>query len=1165
MELTTEQKQAIDASGMSVAVSAAAGSGKTRVLISRIIKRVCEDNGDISRILAVTFTKAAAAEIVARLLKALGEKLAEDPSNRHVARQALMANSAKISTVHRFCLDVIRDNFERLSLPSDISVGDETKLEILSRKVMEKLVDDYFEGDVSDEEKIEDFPTFFDSFASRGKSSFFVATLLDLYDELAAKRNFIDSIDESIQLYKNVNAANFLDSVWGIELLDYSRALFGHYKRELEDAVELAGVNTDYLKAKPFFEYDLAFANDMLALIGAPDYFELRSKLENYAPSRISFGQNVQKTEEMKFFQSERTRFIEDVRGLRDKFFSFEESDLNVTFDATEELLKNIKTFLKAFHKRYGEEKLRRGVISFADMEHMALSLLWDRENDAPSDVAIRVCDGFDEIYVDEYQDTNEVQDKIFSLIGREDNVFCVGDIKQSIYGFRGAEPRMFDKILSGREKFSDGFRGKKTKIFLSKNFRSSNEIIDFCNGVFGKIMNVEREKYGEDEKLHYGREESCGDVEISVLGKRIKGDNAPAPEAQYVARRVAALIRAGREPKDIAILLRGKRYAGEYESALKELGVPVKNAEDEGFFESGEVLLMLSLLNVIDNPSRDVYLAATLKSGLFGVTLDELLYIRRGSDGSLYDALCAFTEKTGFKKGKRFLAFLEKYRALVTSLPCDKLIWQLYMETDILSLAGAGSDVDNLGAEQAKANLIQLYNYSRQFGANSYHGLYDFISLINDIIEKKETVKLSPFKTAGDAVSILTIHGSKGLEYPVVILSETSAAFNSDEAKDNTYLGRLGVTTRLAHSSGFGKLKSPAYMISQIPERAAKIEEEIRVLYVALTRARDKLIVTGSSSNGVSFSDIGEYAYRAKYFTDYALRRTNRYLDLIGVACAGHGGYVVANDLGDLPAEKVAAKEMKRDEMTLVEARRLVNERLNYEYPHAVLTEVPAKVAVSELYPDLLDDGESAEIKEAQLGYVPRFLAGEDDVVTAAERGTATHTFMQFFDFDRVEKDGVRAEIEYLAEHKYIFNTDIKKIDVRGIEAFLRSDVAKKMRTSSEVWREKRFILSLNADEFSEKEETKAALRGEKLLVQGVIDCAYRDGDGKIVVVDYKTDHFARGTPRAEIESVLRERHTRQLTYYKKACEMLFGKVSRVLIYSFALNDTVEIYGGQI
>ena len=1165
MELTKEQEQAINARGMSVAVSAAAGSGKTRVLISRIIKRVCEEKGDISRILAVTYTKAAAAEIVARLMKAIGDKLAEDPSNRHVARQALMANSARVSTVHRFCLDVIRNNFERLSLPSDLAVGDETKLGILSRKVMEKLVDDYFEGDVSPSETIEEFPTFFDSFASKGSSQIFVSNMLDFYEQLSKKKDYIDSIDESIQLYKNVNAANFLDSAWGIELLKYSRELFEHYARELKDAVELSRVNQDYRKALPSFEYDLALAKDMLTLLEAPDYFALKARLAQYDPPRIDFEKGIQKTEEMLFFQDERTKYMKDARALRSNFFSFEEKDLNETFAATEELLEKIKTFLKAFHKRFSAEKLRRGVIGFSDMEHYALSVLWDRENDAPSDVALRIRKEFDEIYVDEYQDTNEVQDKIFSLVGREDNVFCVGDIKQSIYGYRGAEPSIFDKKLDDREKYYDGFKGTKTKIFLSRNFRSSNEIIDFCNCVFDKIMNVEKEKYGENEKLHYGREKLFDDVEISVLPRRKAGDKSPAPEAQYVARRIAALIRSGVKQKDIAILLRNSKYAGEYESAMKNLGISVKNVVDENFFESGEVLLMLSLLNVIDNPSRDVYLAATLKSGLFGVTLDELLYIRRGSDGSLYDALCAFTEKTGFQKGKRFLAFLEKYRALVPSLPCDKLIWQLYIETDILSLAGAGSELDNLGAEQAKANLIQLYNYARQLGASSYHGLYDFILLINDVIERKKTVKLAPFKTAGDAVSIMTIHGSKGLEFPVVFLSETSSQFNNDETKDSIYVGRLCVSTRMAHSSGFGKLKSPAYMISQISERAGKIDEEIRVLYVALTRAKNKLIITGSSSKPKSFSDIGEYAYRSKYFTGYALRRTNCFLDYIGIACAGRGGYVVANSIEDLPEGNAAAEESERDEMTLVEARRLVNERLDYEYPHAVLTEVPAKVAVSELYPDLLDDGESGEIKEAQLGYVPRFLASEDEDVTAAERGTATHTFMQFFDFDRVEKNGVRAEIDYLAEHKYIFDTDVKKIDVRGIEAFLRSDVAKKMRTSRDVWREKRFILSLNADEFSEKEETKAALRGEKLLVQGVIDCAYRDEDGKIVVVDYKTDHFKRGTPREEIESVLRERHTRQLTYYKKACEMLFGKVSRVLIYSFALNDTVEINGGQI
>lgn len=1159
MEPTTEQKQAIESRGMSVAVSAAAGSGKTAVLTRRIIERVCAPDGDISRILAVTYTKAAAAEIVSRLSKALSEKLASDPSNRHIARQSLLVSSAKISTVHHFCLDVIRDDFERLSLPSDFSAGDANKLEILSRKVMDKLIDDYFEGNVCGDEKIDDFALFSDTFGSPKSTDALIATALKIYEKLSCKAKFIDALDENIQMYKNVNAANFLDSPWGVEIIGYTRALFLHYEKELSDALEAATVNDDYLPAAAALSYDHDFASYVLSKLGAADYRELSGIINGYAPPKLTFKRGAVLSPEMEFFKAERGNFKDDVRKAASAYYSFSEREIEFTFAETAKRISEMKTFLKAFDRRYREEKTRRHVISFSDMEHYALQILWDRENDAPSDAARRIRDGFDEIFIDEYQDTNEVQDKIFSLISKENNVFCVGDVKQSIYGYRGAESRIFEKILDGRKKYEEGTSEQKAKIFLSKNFRSSNEIIDFCNGVFGKILNVVSNKYGDDEKLNAGLGISCGDVEIAVLPK---GDaDELSPEAQFVARRVAALIEGGRKMSDIAILLRGSKHAADYERALKMMNIPVKNTMDSDFFESGEVLLMLSLLNVIDNPARDVYLAATLKSRLFGVTLDELIYIRRSGEGTLYDALCKFTEKTGFQKGKRFLGFLDKFRALVPSLPCDKLIWQIYIETDILSLVGTDGSFENYEAEQAKANLIQLYNYSRQFGANSYRGLYDFISFINDVIEQKETVDLSQFKTAGDAVSIMTIHSSKGLEFPVCIISDTGAAFNDEESRSSAFYGKLGISTRLYHPSGFGKIKTPAFTAALIPEWRVKLDEEVRILYVALTRAREKLIITATSSRPDELAG-GGYDMRARYFSEYALMNTKKFIDLVGVGCAGRSGYSVVSDNGVLPAPK-EKKSVGGENITPIEARRLVVKRLNYEYPHAALTRVPAKVAVSELYPDLLDEGEE-EIKEASFDYVPRFLAGTDDDATAAERGTATHTFMQFFDFDRVEKNGVRAEIEYLAERKFIFDADVPKIDVRGAEMFFRSELAKKIKSAKEVWREKRFILSFDADEFTKDETTRAALKGEKLLVQGVIDCAYRDGDGKIVVIDYKTDHFKRGTPRAEIESVLRERHTRQLMYYKKACEMLFGEVSRVLIYSFAINGTVEIYGGQ-
>ena len=1160
MELTTEQRHAIESRGMSVAVSAAAGSGKTAVLTRRIIERVCSPGGDISRILAVTFTKAAAAEIVARLSRALNEKLAEDPSNRHVARQSLLVSSARVSTVHRFCLDVIHEYFDELSLPSDFSVGDETSIRIISEKVMEKLLEDCFEGNVPTEEKIADFGTFYDTFNGKMKKYSFAETMMNVYEKLSCKTKFIDALDDSIQLYKNVDASNIMTTVWGEELRRHVESMCAHYREMLSDAEKLGDENEDYLPTQAAFSYDRRFTDLILSKLEKASYGELFAIMSSYAPPSLTFKRGAPKTDETEKIKAFRNKFKSAIRDTCSRYFDIPEKEIEYTFSETARRLSEMKTFLKAFDRRFREEKTRRHIITYSDMEHYALRVLWDRENDAPSAAAIRIRDGFDEIFVDEYQDTNEVQNKIFSLISRSDNMFSVGDVKQSIYGFRGADPTIFEEILDGREKYFDGMKAEKAKIFLSKNFRSSNEILDFCNSVFDVVMNVGKKRYGDDEKLNPGLDKSLGDVEISVLPTGEKGAYI-SPEEDFVARRIAALLKEGRRPSDIAILLRKGASAVGFERALKRLNVPVKNTEDKAFFENGEVLLMLSLMNVIDNPARDVYLAATLKSRLFGVTLDELLYIRRFADGSLYDALCAFTEQTGFQKGRYFLKFLEKFRALAPSVPCDKLIWQIYLDTNILSVVGSDKNLENYEAEQARANLIQLYNFSRSFGKNTYRGLFDFISFINDVIEKKEKVKLSPFKTAGDAVSIITIHGSKGLEFPVCFVSNAAGKFNKEDDRSNTLFSKLGVATRLAHPSKLGKIKPLPYYLALNAQNRASIEDETRLLYVALTRAREKLIIT-ATGDGVDLSCDGEYARRAKYLSEYALFGSESFLDLIGLSVAGRGGYRIVTS-GDVEAAAPVREEKQADDVPFSYARRVVDERLSFRYPREVLTEVPAKVAVSDLYPDLLDDGEE-EVKEAKFDYLPRFLSEEDEYVTAAERGTATHTFMQFFDFDRAEKDGVRAEIEYLARRKFIYDTDVSKIDVRGIERFLRSDVAKKIRSAKEVWREKRFILSFDAKDFSEREETREALGDEKLLVQGVIDCAYRDGDGKIVVIDYKTDHFKRGTPREEIEKTLRERHTRQLMYYKKACDMLFGEVSRVLIYSFALGDTVEILGGK-
>ncbi|MBO4429299.1 MAG: UvrD-helicase domain-containing protein, partial [Clostridia bacterium] len=1151
-----QQKQAIEARDVSVAVSAAAGSGKTSTLTQRIIERVCaaDGSGDISRILAVTYTKAAAAEIISRLEKALTKKLAENPANKHIARQSLLVSSARVSTIHSFCLSVLRENFSRVSLPSDISTIDDTPLDVLMRSTMEELIDECFERDR--ESGTKKYSELFDTFGALGNGKAHLKTLADLYEYLNYKLNFLNCIDDFIQLYKNIDASNFFDSCWGKELRDYTFGMLSHYKKTLGDGLKTAEENAPYDYLTDMFRKDVNYI-DLLygAFISGADYFEICEKVGDFTSDNIPRKTVKNGIKAMAFYKDEHKAFGKKAEEFLKKYYSFTREDISYASRHTVEMLSTLKEFLTEFDARFRAEKARRHVVSFADMERFALEILWDAEKDAPSDVALRYRDEFDEIYIDEYQDTNEVQDKIFSLISRNNNKFCVGDVKQSIYGFRGAVPDIFEKLLDEREKYVDGFSGDSAKIFLSSNFRSSYEILDFCNCVFDKLMNVGQKRYGEDEKFRTVEPRHCGDVEIAAFptGK----DPSVSPEAEYVARRIASLVEEGRKFSDIAILLRADKRTKDFETALNRLNIPFVNGRKKKIFENAEVLLMLSLLNVIDNPSRDVYLAATLKSPLFGVTLDELIYIRRSADGSLYDALCDFTEKTGFAAGKKFLAFVDRFRALAQGMPCDELIWQIYLETDIFSLVGSGEDLREYEKEQAQANLIQLYNYARKFGGSSYRGLYDFISFINNAIEGKTDIKIGQFNTAENAVRIMTVHESKGLEFPVCFFSDTSAIYNRSDLMRDVIVGKYGIVPKLVHDSGLGKIKTLQYLVSLIPKKREIQSEEIRILYVALTRAKDKLIITGTSASALDVAPEGVNETAGNDLTEYSINEITNNFKMICVAAAGKNKCKPASAVGAPSSQPEPPKGDAAS--TLVGAKKLVRDRLSFEYPYGGLSSVPSKVAVSRLYPDMLDDSET-EVKTASFDYVPRFLASEDEGSTAAERGTATHTFMQFFDFGRVEQYGVKREIKYLAEKKFIFDSDVDKIDVRGLERFFKSDLAKKIRASSEVLREKRFMMSFPAEEFTSSDELKTKLEDEKLLVQGVIDCAYRDEDGKLVLIDYKTDHFKRGTPREEIEKTLRERHTRQLGYYRRACEEMFGEVSHVYIYSFALGDVVEI-----
>ncbi len=1193
---TPAQRDAIYAQGKSIAVSAAAGSGKTAVLTRRIIEKICAEDGlgDLSRILVVTFTKAAASELVSRIADALADELAKNPNNKHIHKQSLLVSSAHISTIHSFCLDLIRTNFQKLNIPADFSAADETEITLMMQSIADELISDHFEGTLRQgEESIENFARFADTFGDITHTEKLSETIISLYKLLSSTIEFLDSIENFRKQAKLSHELGFDGSPWELVIREHLESFLLHNRNIYSAALDYIAENDILFKYTDAFSYDFNFIERLLFAVQNKKTYRIISEIiSSYAPPKLAVIRGIAGDKKIAYFKEMRSDFADGLRKIAQTYYSYSEESLALALLGTEQALADLSTFMKAFEKRFSEEKKRRHIITFSDMEHDALALLWDKTTNTPTELALSLQKSYDEIYIDEYQDTNEIQDKIFTLISKDDNRFNVGDIKQSIYAFRGAEPSIFSSLLESRPKYTEECDEKAVKIFLSENFRSSSEILSFCNCVFEMLMNTESNAYGEDEKLNCGSGKHGALPAIYLLPKEKKDKYAREDaeseenvlgEADFVADKIATLLQGKTlangntiKPSDIVILLRSASTSSAvYEDALKRRGIPCRNAAAIEFFESPEVLLMISLLSVIDNPFRDIYLAAALKSPLYGVTLDELLYIRRyQKEGSLFEALRKFTEDKNFAKGKKFLHDRDRYTHLATETPCDRLIWQIYNETGLFSIVASDKTRAVYEIEQAKSNLITLYDYARGFERGGFKGLSGFISFINDVIAGKAKMDISQFASPGEVVNIMTIHKSKGLEFPICFLVGTAKRFNFPEGKEKTvYNSRLGIAMKLPSESGMARLETPLRVASLLDLKRHAIAEELRVLYVALTRPKEQLYITASvdMEKAEELRETNAYLMKNRFFSSYALRHAPSYYELLMTALASeHGRCDICIPMESplsSPVETTPAAEedtvSATEQMTLMEAKCLVHERLDFSYPYMKMTKIPSKLSVSKLNPTVLDEpDDSAEISDVPtVTSMPNFLRKEEDsLITAAERGTAMHTFMQFCDFGRVRADGVEKEISRLAEEQFIFETDKAKMNVRKLERFFESSLAAAIFASERVYREKRFILKYPARLFSDAED-KDVLENEEVLVQGVIDCAFYDKDNELVLVDYKTDFFPRGTPRNKIEAVLRERHSRQLGYYQFACEKIFGVFPKhTFVYAFALDDTVEI-----
>ena len=1161
---TDEQIEAITDKSPDILVSAAAGSGKTAVLTERLIRKLTDTVSpvDISRILVVTFTEDAANELKLRIRDAITAAMAEHPSNKHLQRQYLMLPSAKISTIHGFCLDLIKSNYELLGLSPKIRVSDEGQNSLLMQQVADTVIDGYYSA-LPEYDDIDGFVDFADNFITLQDTSL-TARVIDVYKKLQSYPEGIDFLAKSAEGY-NLPNGDISSTLWCRELFSHLKRFINYYLEIFDDAIKVLSNYPDISdKYIPSFDSSIDVLRTLLNAVESGSYDKVREQINELSFSRMGSKRGYDDDDTLKFFKSIRSECSAELKNLKSTYFSFAPEALRSSAITSKDYITKFHRLLSKFDKRFSYEKRKRGIIDFNDMERMAYSLLIHSDGSYTA-LASEISERYDDVCIDEYQDVNSLQDGIFKSITRGTNRFMVGDIKQSIYGFRGAEPEIF----------ADYRKDDDVKLIsLTHNFRSDKTVIDISNEICGNLFKKfgNTVPYDKSDELYFANGSSeMQEPEIVVIESASASDSDTDPdpdenesnaEARYVAKRIKDLVDGGVSPSEIAILLRSaKKEAKLFENALSSYGIDSRNKEQKDLFTNPEVVLLFCILNVIDNPSRDIYLAGALKSPLYNVTLSELAEIRTYSENcTLFDALVKYTEDFSFKKGEHFLTKLDEYRKQANK-PVDRLIWHILCDSGLLAHAS-----DNvISPKGGKANLMKLYETARSFESGSFKGLYNFIRYINDVLNS-DTVLSSP-SSADDngTVQIMTIHKSKGLQFKYVFICGTAKRFNTlDESSDIIIDKDIGTALKLSDESGLATVDTLYRRIAALEIRKKSLEEEIRVLYVALTRAKSKLVIVASAKDVGKLKELSLYKKYLGASSGYVYSKKPNYISWILLSQSSvPTRFINEEELTSPESTNNASEERENadlDEDRVEELAKEFSDRFAFKYPSLEASKIPAKLSVSELYPTILDDFDDSmklsESKQTRMR-VPRFINENEE--RGAMIGTATHQFMQFCDLDRLKTDGVSAEIKRMSDLGYLIPAVASLVNTYAIKRFIESDLYSLMKDAKTLNRELRFNVHLSASAFTENKDT--VLNNERVLVQGIIDCLFETADGKTVLLDYKTDYIPKEMSELDAEKTLIDRHVTQLSYYAAACKTIIGKeVDKVVIYSFGLGKAIEI-----
>ena len=1159
MAWTKEQEKAIYQKGDNILVAAAAGSGKTAVLVERIVNKIINEKIDVDKLLVVTFTNAAATEMRERVLDAIYKKLEDNPDNLMLQKQIVLLNKSHISTIHAFCLEVIKNNFYKTNISPNFRLANTPEIELLKMEVLEEVFDNLYE------EKNENFIKLIDTYCVYRSDDNLKEIILKIYRYIQSMPYPEEWLEKQVEKFNLDLEQDFSKTVWGQLLIKEAKEDIEETINMLKNVAKKLQLEIDLNKWYLIINDDISGLEEIAEMENWDDfYIKMQDlKFKTWAQDRKIVSELKDNAKAV------RDKVKAKIDDLKNKIFIYDSKQANNDIFAMYETLKEIKNVILKFISEYQKAKLQKSIIDFNDIEHLALQILVQKNEKGkyePTEVAKEYQEMFEEIAIDEYQDSNEIQEEILKQISRGNNIFMVGDVKQSIYKFRQAKPELFLQKYNTYD---------NNKIQLFANFRSRKNILDLSNVIFENIMSEEFGSidYNENEFLNVGqeyietKEKTLGKAELHIIDASVETEEVQDEilenaeiEAKFVAKKIQELINGNYvvydkkqgyrklQFKDIVILLRKTaNVAPIYEKELENLEYPVFSDIGTNYFESIEIQTIMSLLKIISNPDNDIALVTVLRSPIGKFTDNELIEIRlENQNESFYNALLS-SEKLK-EKIDNFLELVEDFRTKQEYLKLDEFIWYIYEKTGYLNYVSLMKN-GNLKA----ANLRMLFEKARDYEQGSFKGLYNFINFI-DKVTKGNTDMGAP-KLIGEnenVIRIMSIHKSKGLEFPVVFLCGTGNQFNMLDLNDNILIhSELGLGPKYINYERRITYNTLAKEAIKYQIKKEIKEEEMRLLYVALTRSREKLIITGVDKNlKKSIQEKEEMLQISENKVTKAIaKKSKTYLEWIETVNLADKRMKDLIDVYEhIKNESLDTEQEEQKEKTIQIEERKINKEidkiLTWEYPEKELTKIEGKSSVSKLTKETENEEIKVELKK------PKFLEGELPL-SKAEIGTTVHLVMQKLDFKQnytIEK--IEELLEELEQKGIIATKQKEAVPKQKILAFAQSQLFKEIGRAKKIYKEQPFYINIPV------KELYASKSNENILVQRIIDLYYITENEEIILVDYKTDYVPENKA-----SYLKEKYQSQLNLYKRALEQALGKkVTRAYIYSTYLNDSIEV-----